>query len=149
MISYTKEKIERLIKIDFIRFSIVGGTGFIINFILLALLPRLFGIPVPVAQFVGAEIALFSNFIMHHNWTYKSKHVKKSIKSLLIQFHATSWPAILGSTAMVTLGVEVFHLNKLIALVISSTIALMWNFVWTKFYIWRDTSKKEIEGVRK
>jgi dolichol-phosphate mannosyltransferase len=145
MIVYTRERLQRLIKIDFIRFCIVGGTGFVINFILLALLPKLFGFPVPLAQFIGAEIALFSNFIMHNRWTYKSKNVKKSVGSLLIQFHATSWPAILGSTAMVSLGVDVFHLSKLIALAISSVIALLWNFVWTKYVIWKDVTPKEVK----
>jgi dolichol-phosphate mannosyltransferase len=149
MIAYTRRKLQHLIKIDFIRFCIVGGTGFVINFILLALLPKIFGVPIPVAQFVGAEVALFSNFVMHNKWTYKSKYVKKSIANLLIQFHATSWPAILGSTAMVSVGVETLHLSKLIALAISSVIALLWNFGWTRFVIWRDVTPKEIKEIVK
>ena len=149
MIAYTRGKLERLLKIEFIRFCIVGGTGFVINFILLALLPKLFGIPIPLAQFVGAEVALFSNFIMHHNWTYKSKRVKKSIPSLLIQFHATTWPAILGSTVMVSVGVDVLHLSKLVALLISSAIALFWNFGWSKFVVWHDVTPKEVDDIVK
>lgn len=149
MIVYTKRQLERLIKIDFIRFCIVGGTGFIINFIFLATLPKFFGAPIPVAQFIGAEIALFSNFIMHNNWTYKDKKVKKSMTKLLVQFHATTWPAILGSTLMVSAGVEFFRLSKLEALIISSVISLLWNFVWTKFVIWRDVSPKQVEEMIK
>jgi putative flippase GtrA len=149
MIAYTRGKIERLLKIEFIRFCIVGGTGFVINFILLALLPKLFGAPIPLAQFIGAEVALFSNFIMHHNWTYKNHHVKKSISSLIIQFHATTWPAILGSTVMVSVGVDVLHLSMLVALVISSAIALFWNFGWSKFVVWRDVKPKEVEEMAK
>ena len=134
---------------DFVRFCIVGGTGFIINLVILTLLSKTFNLPIPIAQFIGAEIALFSNFILHHYWTYKYKHVTKSISKLIIQFHVSSWPAILGSTLMVSLGVDVLHMSKLVSLTISSAIALLWNFAWTKFVIWKDVSNKEIEGIVK
>lgn len=145
MIVYTREKLERLLKIEFIRFCIVGGTGFIINVLILALLPRVISMPLFVAQLIGAEVALFSNFILHHNWTYKNNKVKKTIPELLVQFHATSWPAIVGSTLMVSGGVRYLHMSKYTALVISSAIALGWNFVWSKFVIWRDVSNEKIE----
>jgi putative flippase GtrA len=112
MIVYTKQKIQRLLTIDFVRFCIVGGTGFVINFIILGGLHKLFNVPIPAAQFIGAEIALFSNFMLHHHWTYKRNRVEKNIKSLIIQFHASSWPAILGSTLMVSAGVKFLHFSE-------------------------------------
>jgi putative flippase GtrA len=149
MLAYTKAKIDHLLKLEFIRFCVVGGTGFTINLIILVALSRLFGLSVVVAQLIGAEIALGSNFFLHHNWTYKSHRVNKSLKSLIVQFHATTWPAIIGSTIMVSVGINVFHESKFLALVISSLVSLMWNFVWSKFVIWRDTSPKEIEEIAK
>ena len=147
MLAYTKNKIELLLKLEFIRFCIVGGLGFVINFILLIVLAKAFNLSIVLAQLIGAEIALGTNFILHHNWTYKAHHVTKNLKSLIVQFHVTTWPAILGSTAMVSLGVDVFHMSKFFALVISSLVSLMWNFVWSKFVIWRDVTPKEIEEI--
>ena len=136
-----------MLKLEFVRFCIVGGTGFVINFALLAALPKVFGLPLLASQFIGAEVALFSNFMLHHHWTYRAHKVDKSMKSLVIQFHATSWPAIVGSTVMVYVGVRVLHLNKLEALAISSVIALLWNFAWSKLVIWRDVTPKEVEEI--
>lgn len=147
MIVYTREKLQLLLKVDFIRFCIVGGTGFVINFLLLALLPHIFPMPIFIAQLVGSEVALFSNFLLHHHWTYKHKRVQKTVRTLLVQFHASTWPAILGSTAMVSIGVSVLHINKYLALIVSSIIALAWNFVWSKFVIWRGVTKDEIEEI--
>lgn len=147
MIAYTKEKFIRLLRLDFIRFSIVGGTGFVINFVILTLLHKSLGISVFVAQFIGAEIALFSNFMLHNNWTYKNKKVKKSLMSLIIQFHATTWPAIFGSTFMVASGVKYFHLSNLSALAVSSIVALGWNFGWSKYVIWRSVTEDQIEEI--
>lgn len=147
MIVYVKGKLAHILKIDFVRFCIVGGTGFVINLAVLIALTRLFDVRIFWAQLIGAEVALFSNFILHHNWTYKDKKVKKSLKSLLIQFHATSWPAIIGSTVMVSLGVSLLHMNKVEALIISSAIALAWNFAWSKYVIWKNVTDKEIEEI--
>jgi putative flippase GtrA len=147
MIAYTRARIQHLIKIDFVRFCIVGGTGFVINFIILVLLHKAFGMPVFIAQLVGAEIALFSNFLMHHHWTYKGHNVQKTIPTLLVQFHATTWPAILGSTLMVTAGEKLLHFSDLLALAVSSAIALVWNFGWTRYVIWRKITPAEIERI--
>lgn len=147
MLVYTKERVQLLLKIDFIRFCIVGGTGFIINLIILVALRKFFDLPVFAAQFIGAEIALFSNFMLHHHWTYKAHHVEKSISKLIVQFHATSWPAILGSSIMVTVGEKVLRLSNLTALAVSASIALLWNFGWSKFVVWRDVKPNEIEEI--
>lgn len=147
MVAYTRSKLRHLIKIDFVRFCIVGGTGFIINLIILTVLHRLFHVPIFIAQLVGAEIALFSNFMMHHHWTYKAHKVEKTMGKLIIQFHATTWPAIVGSALMVTAGEKLLHLSNLLALAVSSVIALLWNFGWTKYVIWRHITPSEIEKI--
>ena len=144
MIAYTRAKIVNLLKIDFIRFTIVGGTGFIINFIILVLLNRFLGLYIFVAQLIGAEVALFSNFILHDNWTYKHHKVKKKKHRLLIQFHMTTWPAILGSALMVTGLEKLLKFNNLNALIVSSIVSLMWNFFWSKYVVWRKVTPEEI-----
>jgi len=147
MVAYTRAKLRHLLKIEFVRFCIVGGTGFVINFIILTILHRLLSFPVFIAQLIGAEIALFSNFMMHHHWTYKAHKVEKTVTKLVIQFHATTWPAILGSALMVTAGEKLLHLNNLLALTVSSIIALLWNFVWSKYVVWRNITSSEIEKI--
>lgn len=147
MIAYGREKILQVLKFDFVRFCIVGGTGFLINLAILMLLTKQFNTPVFIAQLIGAEIALGSNFVLHHNWTYRNRRVKKSLPNLIIQFHASSWPAIIGSTLLVSLMVTGLHTNKIEALVVSSVVALAWNFAWSKYVIWRNIETKEVEEI--
>ena len=147
MLAYTKEKLFRLLKVDFIRFCIVGGTGFVINFALLVTLNNVVGLYVLFAQLIAAEIALMSNFMLHHHWTYKAHYVTKSIPVLLLQFHASSWPAIIGSALLVTLFEEMLHLGNFMSLAVSSVIILGWNFAWFKYVIWRDMSRKTISEI--
>ena len=136
---------KQALNIDFVRFCMVGTSGFVINFILLSLLYKLLGLPIFIAQLVASEVALFSNFLLHHHWTYKKKRVTKSLTKLLWQFHATSWVAIVGSALLVSIGVNILRLDYVAALVISSGAALMWNFLWTKLVIWRHEHEPQRE----
>ena len=136
-------RLKQLLEIDFIRFCIVGAFGFIINAILLMILNADLHSTF-VAQLIAAEVALFSNFIFHHKWTYRANKVRKTISTLIVQFHITSWAAIIASALIVWAGVKFLHLHPLTALVISSITALFWNFAWSKFVIWRKNSD---EGV--
>jgi dolichol-phosphate mannosyltransferase len=148
MVAYTRTKLVRLLKVDFVRFCIVGGTGFVINFILLTFLNKVVGMHIFLAQFIGAEVALFSNFMLHHHWTYKHHKVEKEKHQLLVQFHLTSWPAIVGSASMVTICEHILHFSNFTALATSSAIALLWNFLWSKYVIWRKVTTREIqEGI--
>lgn len=137
-----REHINKLLEVDFIRFGIVGASGFVINAVLLTVLNKDLHSPF-VAQLIASEIALFSNFMFHHHWTYKANKTRKTISKLIVQFHLTSWAAIIGSALLVTAGIHFFHLNPLIALAISSAIAMFWNFGWSRFVIWRKHSPKQ------
>ena len=136
------EKYQSATKSSFVRFCIVGASGFLINAVLLVFFNKYLKIDIFLSQAFSAEIALFSNFILHHNWTYKSHNVVKTKKNLLVEFHATSWPAILGSSALVTFGVKTVHLDRLVALAISSVLVLFWNYSWTKYVIWKHHDPK-------
>jgi putative flippase GtrA len=147
MVVYTREKLAFLLKLDFVRFCIVGGLGFVVNFVLLTFFTKVVKIPTFSAQLISAELGLFGNFMLHHHWTYKRHHVEKSFAALLVQFHATSWPAILGSSIMVSASERYLHLNSLAALAVSSAVLLVWNFMWSKFVIWRDVAPKEAAEI--
>lgn len=144
MLAYSRAQIVNLLKIDFIRFCIVGGTGFTINLVILVLLNKVLGVHIFIAQLIGAEVALFSNFMLHDKWTYKHHKVEKKKQRLLIQFHMTTWPAILGSALMVTGFEKLFSFNNPTALAVSSIIALMWNFFWSKYVVWRRVTPEEV-----
>lgn len=145
MIAYTRAQIIRLLKIDFIRFCIVGGTGFLINLVILVFLNKVLDMHIFLAQLIGAEIALFSNFRLHDIWTYKHHRVEKKRHRMLVQFHMTTWPAILGSALMVTAFEKLLDFNNATALAVSSLIALLWNFFWSKYVVWRSVTPEEVK----
>lgn len=136
------KKLRRLSRVDFLRFCAVGTLGFLINFTLLTVLYKWLDFPIVLAQVIASELSLFNNFMFHQYWTYRHDSLKKPFLQLIIQFHATSWIAIIGSTLLVSLMVGILHIDYIVALVVSSALALFWNFFWTRFAIWKKTPSK-------
>lgn len=140
-----KQLLDKLLSLDYIRFGLVGALGFIVNLILLMLLYKLLHVPLFIAQLVSAEVALFSNFMLHHHWTYRHNGVIKSPRRLILEFHVTSWVAIIGTAAIVSLTVESLHLQYLIALCIAGALAMVWNYLWSKFVVWKKSPTPELD----
>jgi putative flippase GtrA len=80
-----RERLQKLLSIDFVRFCIVGTLGFLINLAILTLLYNTLHSSLFLAQVIAAEVALFSNFLFHHRWTYRASRVRKTITKLIIQ----------------------------------------------------------------
>lgn len=136
---WARGKAGRALKFDFIRFGVVGVTGFIVTSSFFSLFHYVFGINVTVATMLGTEIGLISNFIFHERWTYnKIDHSKTPLWKKLVHFHMSSWSALVIVTAVVSIGVHVFGLLPLVSMVIAAAITMFWNFFWTKYYIFRN-----------
>lgn len=136
-VSFISKKINNTLKFDFIRFCIVGASGFLINASLLTLLHSLFKLNIFVSQLIASELSLLSNFLIHDKWTYTSRNTSRTFKDLIIRFHATSWTAVVGSSTLISILVNKIKIQYMIALVITSILVLTWNYVWTKYYVWK------------
>jgi len=96
----TRIRFERSPKFfKFIKFGIVGGTGFVINFVgfrLLKIAFKNFPLDISVINFianaVAAEMAIISNFIWNNIWTFAKEKITSVGKILLkfLQFNLTS-----------------------------------------------------------
>lgn len=120
---------------EFVRFCLVGALGFAINLAVLFVLHTLAGMSLVIAQILGAELAILSNFFFHSNWTYQN-YVKMSLSARIIKFHATYWLGGLINSLTVILADHFFGLHYGFGLILGSGLALLWNFVWTKHHIW-------------
>ncbi|HSW98842.1 MAG TPA: GtrA family protein [Candidatus Saccharimonadales bacterium] len=136
--NWAQAQAQRALKVDFIRFGVVGTVGFLITAIGLRILHGMFGLHITVATLISSELGLLSNFVFHEKWTYR--HVDHSHKSLAVKFfhfHMSSWSGVVLITLLESLGVKLFKMNYLVSLVFAAAITMFWNFFWTKYYIFR------------
>jgi putative flippase GtrA len=140
---YAVQTGRKLLEIDFVRFSMVGAVGFIVNLSVLFVLYDVLKLPIWVAQLLAVEVALISNFTLHHFWTFRHRSGGKRKRLLLAQFHLSSWSGAIINSSIVVVAVDVFNLHYFFGLVFGSATALFWNFFWTKFYIWHHAAHGE------
>jgi dolichol-phosphate mannosyltransferase len=97
----------RLIKNKrFVKFLIVGGTGFVLQYIVLYT-SIIAGVPQHVGAGLSAEAAILSNFFLNNLWTFKdTKHIKEkgSLLKRLVKFNSAS----LGAIGIQSLSIYIF-----------------------------------------
>jgi putative flippase GtrA len=124
----------KLIGYDKIRFLVVGGIGFLVNYGMLALFYDLLGAPILVAQIIGAETALLSTFVGNNFWAFLGHH-HIPIRKKLIKFHASAFAGLAINSTFVVVLVHFVHFYYGLALVIGSVAGLAWNYTMYKRYV--------------
>lgn len=126
----------------FIKFGIVGGTGFVVNFVGLEFLKR-FGFTTFVATLLATEAAIISNFIFNNIWTFKDKVITK-VSEIFIQFfkfNFSSLFAVIVQPFIVSGAVKFFgdsslvHLGALLFALFA--VVLPYNYIVYNLFIWR------------
>ncbi len=159
---YTKELIQFALKVrvqkskQFIKFLMVGGTGFLINFIGLNVFWHIFGMPEQVASSLGAEIAIISNFFLNNYWTFKHKRIEQGNMVLkFLQFNLSSFGAIVIQFVVIYLGKHfITPLFKVAAdtptadiliylyFIIAVGIGLVYNYIMYSRVIWKKSGSE-------
>lgn len=94
----------------FVKFLVVGGTGFLMQLLLQEGTARL-GTPDWIAVGVGAEAAIISNFLFNHFWTFSDTHnVKESAGfwAKLFKFNVASLISIVVQVLAIALAEFIF-----------------------------------------
>lgn len=127
-------------KMKFIKFGIVGFTGFTINFIFLRIFRNLnFG--EFLAWLFSTEMAIINNFTFNNIWTFKEQRIS-GIKNTLIkflQFNLTSVGALIIQSTIGPLGVKLLG-QQYDALVLAFVVVFLvvpFNYVMYNVFIWK------------
>lgn len=125
----------------FLEFLVVGGIGFIINAILLALLVEKANFYPATANLIAAEAAIISNFIWNNLWTFQERKIVRvsKIAEKLFQFNLTSaFGVVIIQTGVIWLGTILFGRNLYILyFLIGTAFLLIWNFTVYNRLIWK------------
>ncbi len=134
-------RIREIVHGPFGKFLVVGGTGFIVNAILLKVLVDIFHFDPVISNLIGASFAIFSNYNFNNFWTFKERKITNIYTYLikLLQFYATSsFGVILIQTGTIYLG-DLFIGKQFyfIYFLIGTFFLLIWNFSMYSLVIWR------------
>jgi dolichol-phosphate mannosyltransferase len=135
-------RVKELIFGKFGKFLVVGGTGFVINFLTYNILSHIYILlPLWIANTIGAEFAIFSNYNLNNLWTFKENKVKTSGAYLLkmLQFFLTSNIGVfIFQNGIIALGEKLYGRDyKNIYFLFGTALLLIWNFTIYNKIIWK------------
>lgn len=126
----------------FIKFGLVGGTGFVVNYVGLELLKRA-GLSTYFATLFATELAIISNFIFNNIWTFKDKIITKFSDVIVqfVKFNVSSLFAVIVQPLIVT-GFVHFTSDTSLMRFIGLLIALLgvvvpYNYIVYNLFIWK------------
>lgn len=129
-------------KIRFVKFGIVGFTGFLVNYLGLEVLKRL-GLSTYFSTLLATEAAIISNFIFNNIWTFKDKTITKvgDIVPQFLKFNLSSLFAVIVQPLIVTGATKIFtdtSMIRLFALVFALVVVVIpYNYIVYNLFIWK------------
>ncbi len=116
----------------FVRFGLVGGSGVVINMLVLYLLHDELGLPLSRSSVVGITLAICNNFLWNNFWTFRTTGIQSR---RLAQFVAVSLVGMLINLAILNVLVALdFHYAA--ANLAGIMVATAWNFYANSRWTW-------------
>lgn len=131
-------RIYEYVSPSFLKVCVVGAIGFIINTIGLEVFVKV-GFHPSLASAIGAEVAIFSNFILNNFWSFKERKLERqNIPAKFIQFNIYSFGSVVIQSGSIFIGTHFFGLPTYrIFYIIGVLLGLIWNYSIYSKVIWK------------
>ncbi len=138
-------KISKGLVYKFLRFALVGTSGFIVDFSVTALVSYLLGVSLSIATGIGFCFGATSNYILNRLWTWRSKEeavTREYLKFLLVSLIGLGvhYLVFLGWFSTFDFSFTVFDIiitPDWIAKIVATGVVMVWNFIANNFYTFR------------
>jgi len=130
---------------EFIRFSIVGASGIVVNLGLYLLLTRVFDVSLHVASPVAIEASIIWCFSLNDAWSFGGRQTRASLLMRLARFHAVCGVGGVFNYAVLVLMVEVFTWWDVLANLLGISLAVLIKYLVNSFWTWREPAHSRAE----
>lgn len=118
--------------LQLLKFGLVGGSGYVVNLGVFALLSGSFGIHHALAAVGAFCVAVSSNFFWNRHWTFAAGHGHAGFQAA--RFFAVSLAALAINLVMLEVLVSGAGLGDLSAQAIAVAVAMPFNFLGNKLW---------------
>lgn len=122
---------------QFIKFSLVGASGTIVDWVFYFIFTRWLGIFYLIAKALSFVIAAINNYAWNRIWTFRSK--EKNITGEFAKFFLVSLVGLGLNVLIMYLAVDKLAISDLWGLVIATAAVMFWNFFANKLWTFKET----------
>lgn len=148
-----KVRLSEIFHSRIFKFLVVGGIGFLVNFVGFRIL-RTFNVWPSIAGALAAELAIFSNFTLNNLWTFKDKKLTGLLLRVrkFVEFNITSLGSLVIQTIVIEVGTRILGIQSLLTvasfslnsddvyLMIGVLLGMIWNYTMYTRVIWKTKS---------
>ena len=119
--------------IQLIRYTIVGGLAFAIDFGLLFILTEYIGLFYVLSATLSFIAGLLVNYFISTSWIFKSV-----IKNKQIEFTLFALIGVIGlglNDLLIWIFTEKFHLHYMFTKLVTAVLVYLWNFFGRKYFL--------------
>lgn len=128
-----KELLNKKIVKQIIRFAVVGGSAFLIDYGIFTLLSQLLHIHYLISSIISFSISVIYNYILSIKWVFDVTK-KQTVKEFII-FIILSVIGLGINSLILYLSVDLIHLHEMIGKIIATAIVMVYNFITRKIFI--------------
>jgi dolichol-phosphate mannosyltransferase len=126
---------------DFVKYSIVGFSGVLINLGAYVFLTRYLGMMPEIAPILSIEISLLSNFMFNNFWTFKKRLIQSNFLSRLFQFHLVAGISGILNYSIFFVSFRYLMINDIFANLLGISAAAIMNYLINSNWTWKTSSK--------
>ncbi len=126
--------IKKMLNKDFIKYLIVGGTSFLLDYFIFYIMYKKLGIAEVYSNVTAIFIAFWYNFLLNRIWSFKSK---EPFFKQIIYYLSLMLFNMLFYSAFIYIIKERVGIDPIIGKIIAMTMIVAWNFVLYKTVIFK------------
>ena len=119
----------------FIRFSIIGALGTLVNLLSLYVMRYFLGLEHELASIIAIEISLLNNFILNDIWTFRKRR-RGSIISSLLNYHLANLLGIMTQFSISMSLYRFFGMESILSQFIGIIVGFIVNYSLSRRIVW-------------
>ncbi len=132
---------------SFIKYVLVGGTGFLIDSALLYIGYHFAHLDIKLAKIISSEVAILSNFILNNFWAFSHKKLEHKVHNYalkFIKFNLVSVPSIIiqtiGIIALTALFGKILFYPLFYNVLIILFLVIPYSYFMYNRFIWKENN---------